>query len=73
VLFNGVYPERVGTVDKFQVRRRRSSAYLMCSSTLEGAPRGAQFLLEKNRLNVEISRAQALAVVVGSEPSAMYA
>ena len=31
-----------------------------------GAPRGASFLLSPNRLNVAVSRAQALAIVVGS-------
>ena len=36
------------------------------ASTLAEAPRGAVFLLSPNRLNVAVSRAQALAVVVGS-------
>jgi uncharacterized protein len=38
----------------------------MCASTLDEAPRGSSFLLSRNRLNVAVSRAQALAIVVGS-------
>ncbi|MGH7526092.1 MAG: hypothetical protein ACREX8_16935 [Gammaproteobacteria bacterium] len=38
----------------------------LCASTLDEAPRGAGFLLSPNRLNVAVSRAQALAIVVGS-------
>jgi uncharacterized protein len=38
----------------------------LCASTLDEAPRGAAFLLSPNRLNVAVSRAQALAIVVGS-------
>ena len=38
----------------------------MTASDLESAPRGAEFLMEKNRLNVAISRAQSLAIVVAS-------
>ena len=38
----------------------------LCASTLEEAPCGAAFLLSPNRLNVAVSRAQALAIVVGS-------
>jgi hypothetical protein len=34
--------------------------------TLSESPRGIEFLFSKNRLNVAISRAQALAIVVGS-------
>ena len=38
----------------------------LCSSILDEAPRGASFLLSPNRLNVAVSRAEALASVVGS-------
>ena len=57
---------RVGTVDKFQGQEAPVVIVSMCASTLDDAPRGSSFLLSKNRLNVAISRAQALAVVVGS-------
>jgi uncharacterized protein len=36
----------------------------MTSSTAEDAPRGIDFLYDTHRLNVAVSRAQALAVVV---------
>ena len=38
----------------------------MTASALADLPRGADFLLDRNRLNVAISRAQWLAVVVRS-------
>jgi len=57
---------RVGTVDKFQGQEAPAVIVSLCASTLEEAPRGAGFLLSPNRLNVAVSRAQALAIVVGS-------
>ena len=57
---------RVGTVDKFQGQQAPVVLVSMCSSTIQDSPRGADFLLNKNRLNVAISRAKALAVVVGN-------
>jgi hypothetical protein len=57
---------RIGSVDKFQGQEAPVVIVSLCSSTLEEAPRGAAFLLNPNRLNVAISRAQALAIVVGS-------
>lgn len=57
---------RIGSVDKFQGQEAPVVIVSMCSSSLDDAPRGPQFLLSPNRLNVAISRAQALAVVVGS-------
>jgi len=57
---------RVGTVDKFQGQEAPVAIISMCASSLDDAPRGPRFLLSPNRLNVAISRAQALAIVVGS-------
>lgn len=57
---------RVGSVDKFQGQEAPVVIVSMCSSTLEDTPRGADFLLSPNRLNVAISRAKCLAVVVAS-------
>src|ERR687897_10889 len=56
---------RIGSVDKFQGQEAPVVIVSLCSSTLEEAPRGASFLLSPNRLNVAISRAEALAIVVG--------
>jgi superfamily I DNA and/or RNA helicase len=57
---------RVGTVDKFQGQEARVVLYSMASSTGEDIPRGLEFLLSRNRLNVAISRAQCLAYLVCS-------
>ena len=56
----------VGTVDKFQGREAAIVFYSMASSTGEDVPRGLDFLLSRNRLNVAISRAQCLAYLVCS-------
>lgn len=57
---------RVGSVDKFQGQEAPVVIVSMCSSSLEDSPRGIDFLLSPNRLNVAISRAQCLAIVVAS-------
>jgi uncharacterized protein len=55
---------RVGTVDKFQGQEAPLVIYSMTSTSADDAPRGVGFLYDLNRLNVAVSRAQALAVVV---------
>ncbi len=55
---------RVGTVDKFQGQQAPVVVYSITSSSAEDAPRGVGFLYDIHRLNVAVSRAQALAVVV---------
>jgi uncharacterized protein len=57
---------RVGTVDKFQGQEAPVVLYAMGSSSAEDAPRGVGFLYDLHRLNVAISRARCLAVVVAS-------
>jgi uncharacterized protein len=57
---------RVGTVDKFQGQEAAIVIYSMCASSGDASPRGIEFLFSKNRLNVAISRARSLAVVVGN-------
>ena len=57
---------RIGTVDKFQGQEAPVTIYSMASSSPEDAPRGMDFLYSRNRLNVAVSRAQGLAIVVAS-------
>ena len=56
----------VGTVDKFQGREAPLVIYSMTSSSAGDAPRGLEFLYSRNRLNVAVSRAQALCILVAS-------
>lgn len=56
----------VGTVDKFQGREGAVAIYSMASSSRDDAPRDMNFLYSRNRLNVAVSRARALAIVVAS-------
>jgi predicted RecB family nuclease len=55
---------RVGSVDKFQGQEAPVVIVSMCASSLDDCPRGAEFLLNPNRLNVAISRAKCLVIVV---------
>ena len=55
---------RVGTVDKFQGQEAMISIVSMTTSDGALAPRGSQFLFNANRLNVAVSRAKCLAIVV---------
>jgi uncharacterized protein len=57
----------VGTVDKFQGREAAVVFFSMTASTRKGLRRGPEFLFSKNRLNVAISRARALAYLVSTE------
>jgi len=55
---------RVGTVDKFQGQEAAVVIVSMTTSCGTDAPRGTEFLFNRNRLNVAISRAQCLAILV---------
>ena len=57
---------RVGTVDRFQGQEAPVVIYSLAASSADDVPRGLDFLFSPNRFNVAISRAQALAIVVGS-------
>ncbi|MGY1780355.1 TM0106 family RecB-like putative nuclease [Geodermatophilus sp. SYSU D01036] len=57
---------RVGTVDRFQGQEAPVVVYSTTSTSADEAPRGVSFLYDLNRLNVAVSRAKALAVVVMS-------
>ena len=58
---------KISTVDKFQGREAAVAIFSLTSSTGNDAPRGLNFLLETNRLNVAISRAKCLSIIVGSK------
>ncbi len=55
---------RVGTVDKFQGQEAPVVLVSMVTSTAEDLPRHMEFLYSRNRLNVAVSRAQCLDIVV---------
>jgi uncharacterized protein len=57
---------RIGTVDKFQGQEAQVVFFSMATSGGEEIPRNVEFLFSRNRLNVAISRARCLAVLVAS-------
>jgi predicted RecB family nuclease len=65
-LLKNVLPKgaRVGTVDKFQGQESEVVIISMTTSSGEYLPRRIEFLYSKNRLNVAISRARTLAILV---------
>jgi predicted RecB family nuclease len=63
---------RVGTVDKFQGAQAPVVVMSMTASSFEDIPRGIPFLLNRNRLNVAISRAQYAAIIVRAEALTEY-
>jgi uncharacterized protein len=63
---------RVGTVDKFQGAEAPVAIISMTSSSVDDIPRGIPFLLNRNRLNVAISRAQYAAVIVRADALTEY-
>ncbi len=61
---------RVGTVDKFQGQEAPAVIFSMATSSGDDLVRSIGFLFSRNRLNVAISRAQAVAVLVASPEAA---
>lgn len=57
---------RIGTVDKFQGQEAAVVIVSMTTSDGNNLPRSLDFLFSKNRLNVAISRAKCLALLVAS-------
>jgi predicted RecB family nuclease len=56
----------IGTVDKFQGQEAAVIILSMATSTPEDAPRGMEFLYSLNRLNVAVSRARAVFILVAN-------
>ena len=57
---------RVGTVDKFQGQEAAVVLVSMTTSSEDDLPRNIEFLFSRNRLNVAISRARCLSVVLAN-------
>ena len=55
---------RCGTIDRFQGQEAPVTIISMTSSDLESLPRDKSFFFNRNRLNVAISRAQCLSVIL---------
>jgi uncharacterized protein len=62
----GLNEVAVGTVDKFQGREAMVVIVSLAASSAVDAPRGLDFLLDRNRLNVALSRAKANCYLVHS-------
>ncbi|HAM27365.1 MAG TPA: DNA helicase, partial [Microbacteriaceae bacterium] len=62
----------VGTVDRFQGKEAAVSIVSLAASSADDVPRGLEFLLLANRLNVAISRAQWAAYLVYSPTITEY-
>ncbi|MFJ2503037.1 TM0106 family RecB-like putative nuclease [Microbacterium sp. NPDC087592] len=62
----GYHDVPVGTVDNFQGKEAVVSITSLAASSGRDAPRGPEFLLLQNRLNVAISRAQVVAYLIHS-------
>ena len=62
----GLTDIRVGTVDKFQGQQAAVAIVSLAASSAKDVPRGIEFLLMQNRLNVAISRAKWAAYLIYS-------
>ena len=57
---------KIGTVDKFQGMEAEVVIVSMTTSSGDDMPRDMAFLFDRRRLNVAISRAKTLAIIVAS-------
>ena len=58
---------KIGTIDKFQGQEAPVVIISMAVSDVAESRRGLDFIFDIHRLNVAVSRAQALAIIVGNE------
>jgi predicted RecB family nuclease len=63
---------RVGTVDKFQGQEAPLAIVSMSASSAADVPRGIDFLISPNRVNVAVSRAQWRAIIVRGDALTNY-
>jgi superfamily I DNA and/or RNA helicase len=68
----GLSAVKVGTVDKFQGQEAPVAFISMTASSHGDVPRGMAFLLNRNRVNVAVSRAKWRAVIVRSAALTSY-
>ncbi|MDI9347416.1 MAG: TM0106 family RecB-like putative nuclease [Methylacidiphilales bacterium] len=59
--------ERIGTIDKFQGQEALVSIISLATSSAEYLTRDLEFLYSRNRINVALSRAKCLSIVVCSK------
>ena len=57
---------KVGTVDNFQGQETLIVLISMATSNIKNLPKNIQFLHNKNRINVAISRSQCLAIIIAN-------
>ena len=62
----GLHETTVGTVDRFQGREAAVAVLTMAASSPQDVARGLEFLLDRNRLNVSVSRGQWACFLVHS-------
>jgi len=62
----GIPEVQVGTVDKFQGRQAPVVFFSLAVSSADDVPRGISFLLNRNRVNVAVSRAKFATYIVRS-------
>jgi len=55
---------RVGTIDNFQGQQAKVVFISMTCSNAENLPRNKEFFFSRNRLNVAISRAQCVVIIL---------
>jgi len=55
---------RIGTIDKFQGQQGSITIVSVTSSDADCLPRNLDFLFDKNRLNVSISRSQLISIII---------
>ncbi|MDQ4503079.1 TM0106 family RecB-like putative nuclease [Sinomonas sp. ASV322] len=68
----GLHESPVGTVDRFQGQEAVVAIVSLACSDPGEAPRGMEFLINRNRINVAVSRAKWRAVVVRSPGLTVY-